>query len=452
MKKTSIRMVAAVVLAVFCAGLMAGCSFRKQSSSGPKVQQNHMWLEWKTYPADDVEFFDNQFCRLSGIVLSLIRQSGSQGYYLECNGIQVPVQVQTSWDAAADLPMRNMELMILGIYHPGAEVPFIQEVYRFPLDGTDWEAWEASGGYYFALENLFRQLAVTAPNGKHMPALNGLEWEQALDSGKNPLVTSKSDILTFLGANAHSIRALWWGLGVLLALGIGLAVWRLSVKFGWFVRRCPECGLPVSQCTCSTEPALCPICGKPLPECPGHGDELPPPESQDGICPHCGLPRSHCTCTTVICPRCKRPKDQCVCTTPPAGTALLIDGIPLDRSDKTVMLSPWALKVIRGGESTGAILPLPKMGTLIGRERNRVPGAFIFLDMKDRPQLERQCSRKYAKISARGEVLDIEVVNESGNDVRVDGRAISAKGEVLQARTGSRIELEPDWEFEVGEW
>ncbi len=95
---------------------------------------------------------------------------------------------------------------------------------------------------------------------------------------------------------------------------------------------------------------------------------------------------------------------------------------------------------------------MPRMSTVLGREKSPVPGAFIYLDMSDRPYgLEKQCSRKYAKITPNRDLLDVEVVVPSGNDVRVDGQCISDNGEKAQAKVGSRIELNPDWEFEVVE-
>lgn len=144
-----------------------------------------------------------------------------------------------------------------------------------------------------------------------------------------------------------------------------------------------------------------------------------------------------------------RPSDS---LSPTPSTDLLIDGTPLEQSDATIVLSAFSLKVTKGGRSEGLVVPLPKMETLLGRDKDIVPRAFIRLDMDDRPDLAKQCSRRYAKITVRGESLDVEVANATGNDVRVDGRVASERGEVLQAKLGSRIELNPDWEFEVVDW
>jgi hypothetical protein len=302
-------------------------------------------------------------------------------------------------------------------------------------------------------------VVVIAANGKRMEPLSEVDWLKNQKDRVDPLVSDIDGILRFLKANENPFwkDLIAWCSANKAALAIvgGILVALIAILVVVLIvnrPKCPKCGHLLKDCVCGTPPpATCPICGLPLDQCRGHQGEK--------ICEHCGLPESKCTCTQPVCKKCGRLKKDCICTVPPPpppppsvprGMTLRIDGVPLEQSDATVVLSSFALKVLKGGKNVGQMIPLPKMATVLGREKGPVSGAFIYLDMSDRPAaLEKQCSRKYAKITARGELLDVEVVATSGNDVRVDGQIVSNAGEVLQAKLGSHIELNPDWEFEV---
>lgn len=77
---------------------------------------------------------------------------------------------------------------------------------------------------------------------------------------------------------------------------------------------------------------------------------------------------------------------------------------------------------------------------------------FIRLEMDDRPALAKQCSRKHFRIRKRrgmDGVFDVEVANQSGNPLWVDGKMLKEEGETAEARDGSVLELAPDWKLKV---
>lgn len=463
MKTKWLKTRAAAVCALAIAVTAQAFPWKGGDASAPVLTQDQMWMGWKTCPNGEGAY-DGQPNRMAGEVTSWIKQSQGQGYWMDCNGTSIAVLVQGRGMQKVSLPSKNGVFFVLGTYKPSDGNGYIEEAARFPLDGSagvtedEWYGWLDEAGYEYAVENAFRRLAVAGENGKRMPALDAVGWEMLRDAGKNTLVTDKADILKFLDANPK-----WWKqagrwcaanmAALLVAAGI-VVILLIIVGVTLFVNRprCPKCGHLLKDCICGTQPpppARCPRCGRPVAECICGVPPPPPPP----LCPHCGMPKDQCVCTQPVCKGCGNPKDQCTCTQPPPppvhGTTLLIDGVPLEQSEATVVLSPYALKVAKGGNSAGLTLPLPKMATVLGREKGKVPGAFIYLDMSDRKAEEKQCSRKYAKITVRGDALDVEVVATSGNDVRVDGQSVSAVGEVLQAKEGSVIGLNPDWEFEV---
>lgn len=136
----------------------------------------------------------------------------------------------------------------------------------------------------------------------------------------------------------------------------------------------------------------------------------------------------------------------------PNKTNVLEDGSSLLVKDQTQVLCGYSLKILSGGTSAGLTLYLGN-STLLGKAVDNYKGYFIKLHMDDRPELAQHCSRHYAKITHRGDavpaIFDVEVVNNSGNPVTVDGQTIRRKGETLPAQRGSRIKLMPDWEFEI---
>lgn len=289
----------------------------------------------------------------------------------------------------------------------------------------DLRGWRATGGYDYAVENAFRRFFIKNQRGATLSEISIGNWT---DRGVR---TTVSEIEKFL----HPDGPL-----------------------------CPKC---------HKNPCVC-----------------PPPPPPPPTCPKCGHLQSECICPPPVPPWLQWVKDNaallllalvvigavavwaltrktvppppppcpkcghfpCICKQPPPEekTVVLVGGAELDTSDKTVALSDYALKVVKGGKSVGQLLLLTAGEAILGRGTS-ASGTFIHLDMSDRPDLAKHCSREYAKITPQygTDKLDVEVVNTSHNKVVVDGRVLLNKGDVAQAKVGSHIVLNPDWEFEV---
>ena len=299
----------------------------------------------------------------------------------------------------------------------------------------DYRTWKNNAGYDYAVENAYRQFFIQAENGRRLQIIQVGKWNPPENQR-----TTVDEIQHFLDSNKPNAQS---------AGPTTLVV--STVPSGGATSVVPQ--QPVSQPVPPTQP----------PQLPKIGGDIPVWAWVIG-----GLVVFLLVVLLllVFAVLLRRPAPAPIPAPAPVQpaptqayptkeTVVLVDGKSLEETlvsaPETVVLSPYSLRVVKGGpKSIGKILQLPGGECVMGRVGGTAQN-FIQLDMSDRPDKERNCSRDYVKLTPNEseDVLYVEVMNTKGNPVTVDGKTIKARGDTLTARIGSHISLMPDWEFEV---
>lgn len=366
----------------------------------------------------------NKRYRLIGTVITIGMPNLSLGSYYMIMGNDANLLFPVRNSGEKHLNMEKMFLTATVQFDQNQD-PFLSEAHSWTIeepgnipytgDGdpkrpstADLRRWTDNAGYEYAVENAYRRFFIKAENGSRLPEIEVGDWATF---GKR---TTIKEIQLFLEENKLPSEP----------AGI-----------------CPNCHLPLEACICGA--------GSPIPVWRQYWIY--------GVIGLLGL----LVLILVVVLLARRP----VVPPPPPPlptekktgqgskeTIVLVNNQPLTEAvfNKTVVLSPFALKVLQGGTSVGRLLELPQGEVVIGRKGGSAP-QFIQLDMSDRPDKEVNCSRNYAKFTSRPGVdaVDVEVVTDSGNSVTVDGRTMTCKGDSSKAKLGSHVRLMPDWEFEL---